>query len=67
MSGHSIHVKLDGRTYSGTFKIDRNLMTVTTTYGKKTDPIEKAQHAALAQKLLTELIQLEKARKGSTL
>jgi hypothetical protein len=67
MSGHSIHVKLDGRTYSGTFKVDRNLMTVTTTYGKKTVPIEKAQHTALAQKLLAELIQLEKARKGSTL
>ena len=67
MTGHSIHVKLDGRTYSGTFKVDRNLMTVTTTYGKKTAPVEKAQHTALAQQLLADLIQLEKARKGSTL
>jgi hypothetical protein len=67
MSGHSIHVKLDGRTYSGTFKVDRNLMTVTTSYGKKIAPVEKAQHTALAQTLLRELIQLEKARKGSTL
>ena len=67
MSGHSIHAKLDGRTYSGTFKIDRNIMTVTTTYGKKTAQVDKAQHAALAQKLLEELVRQEKARKGSTL
>jgi hypothetical protein len=67
MSGHSVHVKLDGRTYSGTFKVDRNFMTVATPYGKKTVQVDKAQHAALAQRLLEELVQQEKARKGSTL
>ena len=67
MSGHSVHVKLDGRTYSGTFKVDRNLMTVTAPYGKKTVQVDKVQHATLAQRLLEELIQQEKARKGSTL
>ena len=66
MSGHSVHVKLDGRTYSGTFKVDRNLMTVTAPYGKKTVQVDKVQHATLAQRLLEELIQQEKARKGST-
>lgn len=67
MSGHSIHVKLDGRIYSGTFKVDRNLMTATTTYGKKTAPVDKSQHARFAQRILEDLIKLEKARKGSSL
>ncbi|WP_336490659.1 hypothetical protein [Methylobacterium nigriterrae] len=67
MSGHSVHVKLDGRTYSGTFKVDRNFMTVTTPYGKKTVQVDKLQHAALAQRLLEELVRQEKARKGSLL
>ena len=35
MSGHAIHIKVDGRTYSGTFKVDRKTLTVTTTYGRK--------------------------------
>jgi hypothetical protein len=30
MTGHAIHIKLDGRTYSGTYKVDRQLLTVTT-------------------------------------
>ncbi|WP_276469424.1 hypothetical protein [Methylobacterium crusticola] len=42
-------------------------MTVTTSYGKKSVTIEKSQHAALAHKLLEELVRQEKARKGSTL
>jgi len=67
MSGHSVHVKLDGRTYSGTFKVDRKFMTVTTPYGKKTVQVDKAQHATPAQRLLGELVQQEKAQKGSTL
>ncbi|GJD49698.1 hypothetical protein OPKNFCMD_2431 [Methylobacterium crusticola] len=67
MSGQSIHCKMDGRTYSGTYKVDRNIMTVTTSYGKKSVTIEKSQHAALAHKLLEELVRQEKARKGSTL
>ncbi|GEP07429.1 hypothetical protein MOX02_54670 [Methylobacterium oxalidis] len=67
MSGHSVHVKLEGRTYSGTYKVDRNLMTVIAPYGKKSVQVDKAQHATLAQRLLQELVQQEKARKGSTL
>jgi hypothetical protein len=35
MSGRSIHIKVDGRTYSGTFVVDRKVLTVTTTYGRK--------------------------------
>ena len=67
MSGKSVHVKLDGRTYSGTFAVDRAELTVTTTYGKKTAAIDKVQHQALAHKLLQELVQEEKSRKGSTI
>ena len=35
MSGHAIHIKVDGRTYSGTYKVDRHILTVTTNYGRK--------------------------------
>jgi hypothetical protein len=38
-----------------------------TTYGKKTAPVEKIQHQALAHRLLQELVREEKTRKGSTL
>ncbi|HEV7448590.1 MAG TPA: hypothetical protein VGO18_38845 [Steroidobacteraceae bacterium] len=67
MSGHAVHIKLDGRTYSGTFAVDRGALTVTTSYGKKTAPVEKIQHEALAHRLLQELVGQEKSRKGSTL
>ncbi len=36
MSGHAIHIKVDGRTYSGTYAVDRKNLTVTTSYAKKT-------------------------------
>lgn len=68
MSGHAIHIKIDGRTYSGTFKVDRKMLIVTTTYGSKsaeTNP--RMAHETLAHQLLQELVQQEKSRKGSTL
>ena len=68
MSGHAIHIKIDGRTYSGTYKVDRQVLTVTTSYGRKTAQVSpKVSHAALADQLLHELVREEKARKGSTL
>jgi hypothetical protein len=67
MPGQSIHIKVDGRTYSGTFAINRGALTVTTAYGKKTAAVEKVQHQALAHRLLQELVVAEKSRKGSTL
>ncbi|MGO4572086.1 hypothetical protein [Microvirga sp. 2TAF3] len=68
MAGHSIHIKLDGRTYSGTFVVDRKILTVTTTYGRKATEISpKVSHQMLAHQLLEELVREEKARKGSTL
>ncbi len=69
MSGHAIHIKIDGRTYSGTYKVDRQALTVTTSYGSKTVQMEstKVPHAALADQLLLDLVRHEKARKGSTL
>ena len=68
MSGHAIHIKIDGRTYSGTYKVDRQVLTVTTSYGRKAAEISpKVQHQALAHQLLQQLVQEEKARKGSTL
>jgi len=27
MSGHAIHIKIDGRTYSGTYALDRKVLT----------------------------------------
>ena len=68
MSGHAIHIKIDGRTYSGTYKVDRQVLTVTTSYGRKTAQVgPKVSHAALADQLLHELVKEEKGRKGSTL
>ncbi len=47
MSGHAIHIKVDGRTYSGTFKVDRKILTVSTTYGSKSAEIgPKVTHDA---------------------
>jgi len=68
MSGRSIHIKVDGRTYSGTYQVDRRLLTVTTTYGKKSAEINpRVAHEALAHQLLQDLVRQEKSRKGSTL
>ena len=68
MSGHAIHIKIDGRTYSGNYTVDRQVLTVTTNYGKKTAQIgPRVSHAALADQLLHELVREEKGRKGSTL
>ncbi|HZA91704.1 MAG TPA: hypothetical protein VE420_03680 [Gemmatimonadales bacterium] len=68
MSGHAVHIKLDGRTYSGTYKVDRKILTVTTSYGKKSAEIgHRVAHETLAHQLLQELVQEEKSRKGSTL
>ncbi len=68
MSGHAIHIKVDGRTYSGTYKVDRKMLTVTTPYGRKSAEIDpRVGHEALAHQLLQELVQQEKSRKGSRL
>ena len=46
MSGRSVHVKIDGRTYAGTFTVDRKMLTVKTTYGSKAAGIaERMAHA----------------------
>jgi hypothetical protein len=68
MSAHAIHIKIDGRTYSGTYKVDRQVLTVMTNYGKRTAQVApKVSHAALAEQLLHDLVREEKGRKGSTL
>ena len=68
MSGHAVHINLEGRTYSGTYKVDRKILTVTTSYGKKSAEIgQRVAHETLAHQLLQELVQEEKSRKGSTL
>jgi hypothetical protein len=68
VSGHAIHIKIDGRTYAGTYQVDRKILTVTTSYGRKSAEIaSRVAHDTLARQLLQELVQQEKARKGSTL
>lgn len=65
MSGHAIHVTVDGRKYSGTFAVDRKLMTVSTTFGKKSAEVDaRVQHQVLAHQLLQALVDEERARKG---
>jgi hypothetical protein len=68
MSGHAIHIKINGRAYTGTYLVDRKILTVTTSYGRKSAEIgPRMAHETLAHQLLQELVQQEKARKGSTL
>jgi hypothetical protein len=68
MSGHAIHVTIDGRKHAGTFTVDRKQLTVTTTFGRKTAEVDpKVQHQVLAHQLLEQLVLEEKARKGSTI
>ena len=68
MSGHAIHIKIDGRTYSGTYKVDRQVLTVSTSYGRKSAQVAgKVPHATLAEQLLLALVREEKSRKGSLL
>ena len=48
--------------------MDRQVLTVTTNYGKKTATVgPKVPHATLADQLLHELVREEKGRKGSTI
>ena len=62
MSGHSVHIKVDGRTYSGTYLVERKTLTVTTSFGKKSAPVsQQIRHDTLAHQLLQELV----CRKGS--
>jgi hypothetical protein len=45
MSGHAIHITVDGRKHAATFTVDRKHLTVSTTYGKKTAEVDpKVQH-----------------------
>jgi hypothetical protein len=68
MSGHAIHITVDGRKHAATFTVDRKHLTVSTTYGKKTAEVDpKVQHQVLAHQLLEQLVIEEKARKGSTI
>jgi hypothetical protein len=48
--------------------VDRKVLTVTTTYGKKTAQVgHQVSHETLAHQLLHELVEEEKGRKGSWL
>jgi hypothetical protein len=48
--------------------VDGQVLTITTSYGRKTAQIDpRISHAALAEQLLHELVKEEKGRKGSTL
>ena len=65
MKGHATHIKIDGRTYSGTFTVNRKVLTVTTSYGRKAAEIEpRVAHEDLAHRLLLELVQEEKGGKA---
>jgi hypothetical protein len=68
MSGHAVHIKIDGRTYSGTYSLDRGELTVKTAYGSKKAVVPpKVKQEDLAHQLLTALVTEEKSRKNSRL
>src|SRR3954454_19057521 len=61
-------IVLDGRTYAGAYSVDRKVLMVTTSFGKKSAPVgHQVSHEILAHQLLHELVQEEKGRKGSRL
>jgi hypothetical protein len=65
---HSIHIKIDGRTYAGSYAVDRGVLTVTASYGRKAAQVgHQVSHETLARQLLLKLVQEEKSRKGSRL
>jgi len=68
MSGHALQIKIDGRSYSGTYEVDRQVLTVKTSYAKKSTAVPpRTGHHSLAEQLLRELVLEEKGRKGSRL
>jgi hypothetical protein len=68
MSGHAIHIKIDGRTYSGTYTLDRKVLTVKANFGSKSAEVSaKVKQEDLAHQILTDLVREEKGRKGSRL
>ena len=68
MTRHAAHIKVDGRTYSGAYTLDRRVVTVTMSYGKKAAEVgHQVSHETLTHQLLHELVQEEKSRKGSWL
>ena len=68
MTRHSVHIKVDSRTYAGAYTVDHKVLTVTTNYGKKSAQVgHQVSHETLAHQLLHELVQEEKGRKGSRL
>jgi hypothetical protein len=45
------------KKYAGTYSVDRKLLTVSTTYGRKTREVDaRVQHQALAHQLLEQLV-----------
>ena len=67
MTRHSVHVKVDGRTYAGAYTVDRKVLTVATNYGKKTAQVgHQVSHETLAHQLLHELVREEKGPQGLT-
>src|SRR3954452_7404011 len=52
MTRHSVHIKVDGRTYAGACTVDRKVLTVTTSYGKKSTQVgHQVSHKTLAHQL----------------
>jgi len=50
------------------YTVDRKMLTVTTSYGKKTAQVgHQVAHEPIAHRLLHELVQEERSRKGSRL
>jgi hypothetical protein len=57
MTRHSVHIKIDARTYAGSYAVDRGVLTVSTSYGKKTAQVgHQVSHETLAHQLLQELV-----------
>lgn len=56
-----VSIELEGRTYSGRYRVERGVITVSTTSGSKTTQLGRLPEEALARLLLRELVDEGKA------
>jgi hypothetical protein len=57
----TVTVERAGRTYSGTWRVERGLITVTTAHGQKTTQLGDSPAEVLARIMLGELVNDQKA------
>ncbi|MCY1369854.1 hypothetical protein D9M68_977530 [compost metagenome] len=55
-----VSIELNGRTYSGRYRVEKGIITVSTMSGSKSTQLGRLPEEALARMLLRELVDEEK-------